>query len=283
MPSRPADPRERPIGVFDSGVGGLTVLHELLVRLPHEDYVYLADGARFPYGPRTREELEGFSLQIAEELLARGAKLLVVACNSATSAALPALRARMMQTTLGVDVLGVAEPAAVQAVAATRNGRVGLLATQATVDSGAYAASIAAIDPYVELTAIACPELAPHDRGGPDRRAHARPRSGLLRAAARGRGRHRDPRLHALPARAPDAAAAARPGGALVTSGAALARQVGHALGARDLASPRRGEGAYRFLCTGDADSFRAVGTRFLQMPIGVVEPVTLPVGEAVA
>ena len=160
MPSRPADPRERPIGVFDSGVGGLTVLHELLVRLPHEDYVYLADGDRFPYGPRTRAELERFSLQIAEALLARGAKLLVVACNSAASAALPALRARMMQTTLGVEVLGVAEPAAVQAVAATRNGRVGLLATQATVDSGAYAASIAAIDPYVELTAIACPELA---------------------------------------------------------------------------------------------------------------------------
>src|SRR5213078_3983701 len=93
--SRPAsgdDPRDRPIGVFDSGVGGLTVLHELLVALPHEDFVYLGDTARFPYGERTASELERFSLEVAEELLRRRVKLLVVACNSATAAALPALQ-----------------------------------------------------------------------------------------------------------------------------------------------------------------------------------------------
>ena len=100
--------------------------------------MYLADAARFPYGERTTAELEAFSLEIAEELLARRIKLLVVACNSATAAALPALRERLMQTTLGVDVLGVVQPGAVQAVAATRNGRIGLLATPATVASGAY-------------------------------------------------------------------------------------------------------------------------------------------------
>ena len=87
----PVHPRDRPIAVFDSGVGGLTVLHELLVQLPEEDFVYLADTARFPYGDRTRAELERFSLEIAEELLRHRAKLLVVACNSATAAALPAL------------------------------------------------------------------------------------------------------------------------------------------------------------------------------------------------
>ena len=86
------------------------MLHELLVQLPHEDFVYFADAARFPYGERTAAELEAFSLEIAEELLARRIKLLVVACNSATAAALPALRERMMQTTLGVDVLGVVQP-----------------------------------------------------------------------------------------------------------------------------------------------------------------------------
>src|SRR3954452_445915 len=116
------DPRERPIGVFDSGVGGLTVLHELLVALPHEDFVYLGDTARFPYGRRTRDELERFSLECVDELVARKVKLLVVACNSATAAALPALQRRMMETTLGVDVLGVVKPGAVQAVAATRSG-----------------------------------------------------------------------------------------------------------------------------------------------------------------
>ena len=283
MSSRPADPRERPIGVFDSGVGGLTVLHELLVRLPHEDYVYLADRARFPYGPRTRAELERFSLQVAEELLARGAKLLVVACNSAASAALPALRARMMQTTLGVEVLGVAEPAAVQAVAATRNGRVGLLATQATVDSGAYAASIAAIDPYVELTAIACPELAGMIEGGRIDEVmlnHVRRYCAPLRAAGVDTvilGCTHYPLVRPMLQRllGPQVRA--------ITSGEPLARQVGHVLGARDLASPRTGEGDYRFLTTGDPEAFRADGSRFLQLPIGAVEPVLLPVGEAVA
>src|SRR5277367_3481521 len=109
-------PRDRPIGVFDSGVGGLTVLHELLVRLPHEDFVYLGDTARFPYGDRSEAQLQQFALEIAEELLTQRAKLLVVACNSAAAAALGALRARMMATTLGVDVIAVIAPEAVQAV-----------------------------------------------------------------------------------------------------------------------------------------------------------------------
>src|ERR1700720_3318871 len=102
-----SDPRERPIGVLGSGVGGLTVLHELLVRLPHEAFLYLGDTARFPYGERSPQELARFSAEIAEELLRRHTKLLVVACNSATAAALPSLHRRMVETTLGVDVLGV--------------------------------------------------------------------------------------------------------------------------------------------------------------------------------
>ena len=156
-----SDPRERPIAVFDSGVGGLTVLHELLVHLPAEDYIYLGDTARFPYGERTPEELAEFSLEIAEELLARNAKLLVVACNSATAAALPSLQQRMRQTTIGVEVLGVVRPEAIQAVATTNNGRIGLLATNATVASGAYEAAVHAADPHVTLVAVAAQELAP--------------------------------------------------------------------------------------------------------------------------
>ena len=120
------DPRTRPIGVFDSGVGGLTVLHELLVALPHENFLYLGDTARFPYGDASRRGARGLlAWTIAEALLARRAKLIVVACNSATAAAMPALRRRMMETTLGVDVLGVVRPEAVQAVAATRTGASG--------------------------------------------------------------------------------------------------------------------------------------------------------------
>ena len=155
-----SDPRRRPIGVFDSGVGGLTVLHEQLVQLPHEDFVYLGDTARFPYGERSPEELARFSSAIAEELLRRRAKLLVVACNSATAAALPRLRRRMMETTLGVDVLGVVRPEALRALAATHSGRIGLLATPTTVASGAYEEVVSMIDPHVTLHAVACPALA---------------------------------------------------------------------------------------------------------------------------
>ena len=102
--------RTRPIAVFDSGVGGLTVLHELLVSLPHEDFLYLGDTARFPYGDRSAAELEGFTLQIADELLGRGAKLLVVACNSATSAALGALEAHVAARHDALDALAKAHP-----------------------------------------------------------------------------------------------------------------------------------------------------------------------------
>jgi glutamate racemase len=281
--SVPEELRRRPVGVFDSGVGGLTVLHELLVRLPHEDFVYLADDARFPFGHRSREALEAFSLEIAEELLARHAKLLVVACNSATAAALPALRARMVETTLGVDVLGVVQPAAVQAVAATHSGRVGLLATPTTVASGAYATAIAEVDPFVALTSVAAPELTGIVQDGSqfDERAVE---------VARG---YCEPLIEAgvdtvilgcthYPLVEPLLQRMLGPRVTTIASGRPVARQVEHVLGVRGLAHPRGdrpgppAQGEYRFLCTGDAERFRAVGTRFLQMPLGEVARVEL-------
>ncbi len=175
------------MAVFDSGVGGLTVLHELLVSLPTEDYLYLGDTARLPYGNRIAPELQAFSIEIAEHLLAEGAKLLVVACNSATAAALPELEAHLRRTGRDVDVIGVLSPAAQLAVAASRSGRLGLLATAATVSSGAYERTIRAADPHVLLESVACPDLVPVIEAGlPVRPAGRRHRSRLLRAAARG-------------------------------------------------------------------------------------------------
>src|SRR4029078_559272 len=116
--------------VFDSGMGGLTVLHECLVTLPHEDFVYLGDAARLPYVPRPLEEIRRFAGEIAGYLEEQGVKLVVAACNSATAAALPDL-----QRQLSVPVLGVVPPEAHAAVRATGNRRVGLLATEATVGS----------------------------------------------------------------------------------------------------------------------------------------------------
>ena len=279
----PEEVRRRPVGVFDSGVGGLTVLHELLVQLPAEDFVYLADSARFPYGMKTQAELEVFSLEVAEELIARRVKLLVVACNSATAAALPALRQRLMQTTLGVDVLGVVQPGAVQAVAATRNGRVGLLATPATVESGAYARAIGAADPFVKLTSVAAPDLAaiieagfPFDEHVVDTvRSYCEPlRDAGVDTVLLGCTHYPlvRPMLQRMLGR----------GVRIIVSGNPLAHQVEHVLGARGLANPRTGEGRYSFLCTGDTAAFRALGTRFLQLPLGEVETVALGTGELV-
>jgi glutamate racemase len=280
--SSASDPRGRPIGVFDSGVGGLTVLHELLVQLPQEDFLYLGDTSRFPYGERSPEELQQFSAQMAGELLRRGAKLLVVACNAATSAALPALREQMMQTTLGVDVLGVVRPEALRAVAATRTGRIGLLATPTTVASGAYERAVIAIDPHVTLHAVPCPTLASIIQAGRqfDEQAIQTVREACapLRAADVDTvilGCTHYPLIRLMLQRL------LGPSVTLVSSGAALARQVEHALSTRGLRSDRQEEGEYRFLCTGDVDGFREVGTRFLQMPFGEVEHVGLEQVEA--
>ncbi|HVR05908.1 MAG TPA: glutamate racemase [Solirubrobacteraceae bacterium] len=289
MASVHPDPRARPIGVFDSGIGGLTVLHELLVALPHEDFLYLGDTARFPYGERPPAELAQFSAEIAEELLRRHVKLLVVACNSATAAALPALQRRMMDTTLGVDVLGVVRPEALRAVAATRNGRIGLLATPTTVASGAYEQAVHAVDPHVTLHAVPCPTLAPliqaDEQFDPDSVYAVREVCAPLRRAGVDTvilGCTHYPLIKPMLQRmlGPDVT--------LVSSGAALARQVEHVLSTRGLAAERAAgqgdvEGEYRFLCTGDVAGFGELGTRFLQMPLGEIERVLLAPAEVAA
>src|SRR5258706_2135004 len=149
----------RPIGVFDSGVGGLTVLHECLVTMPHEDFVYLGDHARLPYGPRPLAEVRAFAREIGAFLETQDVKLIVVACNTATSAALPHL-----QEELTVPVIGVLTPEAHAAVQATRNRHVGLLATGGTVDSGRYGELVHALDAGVSFHPVACPPFAALDQ-----------------------------------------------------------------------------------------------------------------------
>jgi glutamate racemase len=137
-------------------MGGLTVLHELLVTLPHEDFVYLGDAARLPYGPRPLPEIRRYAQEIGAWLEGQGVKLIVVACNAATSAALPEL-----QTELSVPVVGVITPEAHAAVQTTRNRRIGLLATEATVSAGRYVSLVRTLDAGVEVFQVACPALVP--------------------------------------------------------------------------------------------------------------------------
>jgi glutamate racemase len=264
--------KKLPVAVFDSGVGGLTVLHECLVSLPHEDFVYLGDTARFPYGDRTPEELLDFARELSAILLERGAKLLVVACNSATAAALPALREELEGR---LPVVGVVTPESRLAAAATRNGKVGLLATPATVGSGAYARALAEAAPQAELHALASAELAPliQEGGEVDERVVAcvdglcRP----LRAAGVDTvilGCTHYPLVRPVLQRALGR------GVAVVSSGEAIAGEVDARLRAAGLANDEARRGVYRFLATGDPDEFRRLGTRFLQLPIGSVEHV---------
>jgi glutamate racemase len=144
----------RPIGVFDSGLGGLTVVRAVMDDLPHESVIYFGDSARFPYGPRPLDEVRGFAVQIAEYLVARDVKVVVVACNSATSAAIDDVAAAVP-----VPVIGVIEPAVRAAARATRNGRVGLIGTEATVSSGSYPRAIRRAGVSFELIQRACPRF----------------------------------------------------------------------------------------------------------------------------
>jgi glutamate racemase len=142
----------RPIGVFDSGLGGLTVLRSLIDLLPGEPMCYFGDSGRFPYGPKPHDEVLKYALEIADVLVARDAKLIVVACNSATSVALDALEER-----LDIPVVGVIEPGLRAAARATRTGRVGVIGTVGTIASGAYQRAATRLDRPVELTCAACP------------------------------------------------------------------------------------------------------------------------------
>ncbi len=268
---------QQPVGVFDSGVGGLTVLHELLVSLPTEDYLYLGDAARFPYGDRSPAELRGFALQIADHLLAAGAKLLVVACNAASSAALVELERHLASAPGRPDVIGVIAPATQLAVAGSRTGRIGLLATPATVASGAYEQAVGMADPHVHLESVACPDLAPIIQHGFPFDEHVvrivREYCAPLRAA------EVDTVILGCthyPLVAPMLQRMLGRGVTLITSGTGVARSVERALASRELLNPSPQEGSYRFMCTDETDAFRALGTRFLQMPMGEVSRVRL-------
>ena len=143
----------QPIGMFDSGFGGLTVARAVIDLLPGEDVVYFGDTGRYPYGPRPLDEVTGYALEIADLLCGPlGVKLLVVACNTATAAALD-----LLVKECPVPVVGVIEPGVRAAVKATRNGRVGVIGTVGTIGSGAYQTAVATADPSVHLTCASCP------------------------------------------------------------------------------------------------------------------------------
>src|SRR5918992_2667341 len=267
----------RPVGVFDSGMGGLTVLHECLVSLPHEDFVYLGDGARLPYGPRPLDEIRRYAGEIAGYLEQEGMKLIVAACNAATSAALPQLQER-----LAVPLVGVITPEAHAAVQATRNRRIGLLATEATVRAGRYAELVHAHDAGAEVIAVACPRLVPliesQEPFGAATVEAVQEYAGQLKEAGVDTvilGCTHYPLIRKIFERVFGRDVT------LVFSAEETAREVAETLARKGIENGAARDGSARFLTTGDPALFATLGERFLQLPLGEVERVSLAELEA--
>jgi len=264
-------PDQRPIGLFDSGVGGLTVLRQVIRRLPQESTVYLGDNARTPYGTRPDEEVRRFSLECLDELAARDVKALVVACNTTSAVALGDARRRYQ-----MPVLGVVRPGAAAAALATRSGRVGVIATPATVRSRAYSDAIADEDPAVVVLEHATPELVPLVEAGrldgPEVEAIvSRSLAPLLAGAGEGEGtpREGDEGIDTLllgcthyPLLEPIIGRLAGPDVAVIDSATATASALAELLAVTDLLARQGHPARHLQLTTGETGAFERTAER---------------------
>jgi glutamate racemase len=296
-------PDPRPIGVFDSGVGGLTVLRQILRRSPGESTVYLGDNARAPYGIRPDDEVRAFSTEALDELARRDVKAIVVACNTSTAVALPDFRRRY-----DLPILGVVRPGAVTAALTTRNRRVGVIATPATVRSHAYFAAIKDENPAVEVYEHATPTLVPLVEAGrlhgPDVEAAVGEELAPLLGQRDAAGEFVFPlppsaRIDTLllgcthyPLLRPVIEAVAGEGVAIVDSATATASALAELLAVNGLEAPAGGRGAdgteaaagpdHLQLTTGDVGAFRSLAERIFGGAFPDVESVDLaPVAPA--
>jgi glutamate racemase len=267
---------DSPIGIFDSGMGGLTVLRALSARLPHEHTVYLGDTARLPYGTKSSETVSRYALQAAQSLMTRRVKLLVIACNTASASALPALTKALAPT----PVIGVIEPGVEAALAAAPNGPIVVIATEGTVKGGAYKRAIHARANGVEVIQQACPLFVPLAEegltGGEIARAVARLYLAPLRS--------RSPKGLVLgcthfPVLADVIAEAIGPEVAVVDSAATTAAAVETRLQELSLLREARSSTSRQYLVTDTPERFARVGHLFLGAPVDphAIEVVDLP------
>ena len=249
----------RAIGVFDSGIGGLTVLRRLLEMLPHEDFVYLGDTARWPYGTKSAATVTRYAIEDSEFLIDKNVKMLVVACNTTAAVALPALAERF-----DVPILGVIEPGARAAVAATSNRKIGVIGTEGTIASGTYTDALRTIDSDLEIYTRACPLFVSLAEEGWVDNDVARQTVALYLASLR------QSRIDTLvlgcthyPLLAESIGAYMGPEVQLIDSATETAREVTEVLRARGLAR-QDGTGSASFFVTDVADRFIKIGGRFL-------------------
>ncbi|MDP1877289.1 MAG: glutamate racemase [Actinomycetota bacterium] len=258
------------IGIFDSGVGGLTVARSVLDQLPHEPVRYVGDTARGPYGPRPLAEVRSFSLEIMDRLVDDGVKALVIACNSASAATLRDARERY-----DVPVIEVVHPAVRRAAAASRSGRVGVIGTRATITSGAYSDAFAAA-PQVELMTVACPRFVEFVEAGVTSGTE------LIDVASEYLAPMREAGVDTLvlgcthyPLLTGVISYVMGEDVTLVSSAEETAKDVYRTLVRHDLLrDPSLPEPEHQFLVTGDPEEFQRLGRRFLGPEIGRVEVV---------
>jgi glutamate racemase len=261
-----------PIGVFDSGIGGLTVVREIARQLPHESIVYFGDTARVPYGPKSPDTVLRYSREITSWLQDQGVKAVVVACNTATAHALPSLQAEYT-----LPVVGVVAPGARAAVDASRGGEIGVIGTAGTVRSGAYERAIHELSPDAHVTARPCPLFVPLVEEGwleaEATRLIAREYLAPLAAA------HIDTLVLGCthyPLLKPLLASLLGPDVRLIDSAEKTAEQIGRRLADQGLSAPAGAAPRYRFIASDAPDQFLRVGQQFLGATIDAVETVTL-------
>ncbi len=260
------------IGIFDSGVGGLTVLREIVRALPQEDTVYLGDTARVPYGTKSPETVTRYARQIAAFLVSRDIKLLVVACNTATAVALETLQAE-----LSIPVVGVIEPGARRAAAVSRSGRVGVIGTEGTIRSSAYAKAIKQINPDIEVVTQSCPLFVPLAEEGWTDNEVARLAARIYLAPLQEQG------VDTLvlgcthyPLLKQTIGEIMGDGVTLVDSAAETARTVAAILAEQQLLRPAAEQGNHHYFVTDIPAGFIRVGNRFLGGQLGDVYQVNL-------
>lgn len=261
-----------PIGIFDSGIGGLTVAHEVMRQLPHESFIYFGDTARVPYGPKSPETVRRYSMEIAAFLIERGVKAIVVACNTATAHALPTLRRE-----LDIPVIGVIEPGARAAVDASGDGHVGVIGTLGTIKSGAYERAMRELQPDLVITARPCPLFVPLVEEGwldkvPTRLIAREYLAPFVEA-----------RVDALvlgcthyPLLKPLLSEILGPAVRLIDSAEQTASEAGRVLAEHGIAAPRDNVATYHFVASDDARQFHDLGQRFLGEALDDVEICTL-------
>jgi glutamate racemase len=264
------DKRDRPLGVFDSGIGGLTVLKALKKVLPKEDIVYFGDTARVPYGTKSRDTVVKFSIQNADFLIHLNVKMIIVACNTSSSYSLSALKRRY-----DVPVVGVIEPGAKEAATTTRNMKLGVIGTRATVMSGAYQDAIKKIDSRIYVKAISCPLFVPlAEEGWLKNKITSLVADSYLRTFTKDKidtiilGCTHYPLLKGSISKV------LGKGVHVVDSATQTARVVKQILFENGVQSARKRNGRYRFFVSDEEKLFKKVGSRFLGSRIKDVKRV---------